>query len=273
MLLQCLVHSRGPVYYVSPLLRDAGIPHAFSTRLGGVSPPPFDSLNLGNPGGEIQDDRARIFENYRLLEEAAGLRGRERCWLHQVHGNAVARIGCSESHDSAGKGDGLVSDDPARILSVRTADCCPVLLATEDGRRVAAVHAGWRGAVAGVCVSALEQLLKWRLDEGQWIAPQKVLAAIGPCIGVEAFEVGPEVLLEFERAFGSEAPIQRGASGKGCADIRAALRLQLLRAGVLERNIDTSERCTVRDRDEFFSHRRENGVTGRMAAVIGAKDS
>ncbi len=109
MLLKRIEHPNGPIFYLAPLLWDAGIPHAFSTRLGGLSAAPFDSLNLGNPSGEIQDTRARILENYRLLETAAGTHGRERCWLHQVHGSAVANVIRNTAHDSDSKGDALTN--------------------------------------------------------------------------------------------------------------------------------------------------------------------
>ena len=150
------------------------------------------------------------------------------------------------------------------MLSVRIADCAPVLLASDDGRVVAAVHAGWRGVVAGVTLAAMEVMQQIHPS----ITPSRIIAAIGPCIGWESFEVGPEVVEEFTRAFGDDAPIRMRVGEKGYVDLRDALRIQLERAGVPDDNIDTTDRCTHRDRTEFFSHRRDNGVTGRMAAII-----
>jgi len=97
------------------------------------------------------------------------------------------------------------------------------------------------------------------------------VAAIGPCIGPDAFEVGPEVLEAFEQRFGAAAPIRRRSDGKGSVDLQAAVRQQLIDAGVPEARIDGHDRCTYRDAAEFYSHRRDNGVTGRLAAVIGAR--
>jgi YfiH family protein len=271
MWLEMIRHTDGPVFYMSPLLREAGVRHAFSTRLGGVSSGPFDSLNLGNPGGAIQDERARIQENYRRLENAAGLGGRERCWLHQVHGPAVLRVSAAAAHDNSAKGDALVTSDARFALSVRVADCCPVLLASDDGTRVAAGHSGWRGTVAGVTAAALRELTTLNAPEERAVPVKNIFAAIGPCIGFDAFEAGTEVLDEFERVFGKDAPVRRRGDGKGHADIREAVRLTLLRAGVLERNIDTTDACTHRDAEEFFSHRREKGITGRMTALIAAR--
>jgi polyphenol oxidase len=258
------IASNGVVFYASPLLEGRGVPHAFSTRIGpGSSPPPFDSFNLGNPMGcEVQDDRAHILGHYRLLQAAAGCPVGEFCQLYQVHGAHVVRVRASEPCDTSTKGDALVSNDPARALTVRVADCAPVLLATEDGRLVAAVHAGWRGVIAGVVVETL------RVMDA---APARIVAAIGPCIAFDAFEVGAEVLDEFTRTFGPEAPIRRRPDGTGHVDLGECLRRQLISLGVGRDRINSTDRCTFRDRAEFYSHRRENGITGRMAAMISPR--
>ena len=141
-----------------------------------------------------------------------------------------------------------------------------MLLCSGDGRTVAAVHAGWRGIVAGVIPAAVQRML----DIGEETSADEFIAAIGPCIGQDAFEVGPEVLAEFESVFGGEAPIARMPDGKGRVDLRRAARMQLLNSGLRGENVDSTDRCTVTHREEFFSHRREGGITGRMAAVIAA---
>ncbi|MEA2710387.1 MAG: purine-nucleoside/S-methyl-5-thioadenosine phosphorylase / adenosine deaminase [Phycisphaerales bacterium] len=256
--------TNGVVYYVSPLLERLGVRHAFSTRLGGKSPPPFDSLNLGNPSGcAEQDDYGRIYENYDLLQHAIGVGGRTRCWVHQVHGGTVVEV--NGAFECGVKADAMVTEDVTKILAVRVADCVPVLLATEDGMRVAAVHAGWRGVIASIVQIAVDRL-KTR-------ERTNVVAAIGPAISYEAFEVGMEVIEQFHQQFGSDAPVRERDDGKGHVDLRAAITLQLLAAGLTAENIDLSDRCTFRDFGEFFSHRRERGVTGRMAALISPAGS
>jgi copper oxidase (laccase) domain-containing protein len=301
-MLQRQVSPDGVVFYVSPLLRSAGVPHAFSTRIGGISRPPFDSMNLGNPSGcDVQDDYENVWANCRRLMEASGCgAARELCRVHQVHGPAVVRVRRGEPFDCGTKADAIVGDDPGRVLSVRVADCVPVLLATGDGSTVAAVHAGWRGVIAGVVPAAIQEMLgssdgsvrsadpdpandvpAFRPDCplqravcGERHAPapdETILAAVGPCIGSEAFEVGPEVLAEFDRVFGAAAPVMRLPDGKGLVDLRRAIRLQLIAAGVTDDRIDLTDRCTYRDADEFFSHRRDKGVTGRMAAIVGVR--
>ena len=258
----------GVVTYVSPLMRAAGVRHAFSTRIGGTSPKPFDSLNLGNPSGcDIQDLGERIRYHYRLLFLARGCAEKAHMYLHQIHGARVVQVRPGQPHNSDDKGDALVSDYPTRVLSIRVADCVPVLLATEDGRIVAAVHAGWRGVIAGVVIEAVRQMRALAAR-----GPQEIVAAIGPSISFDAFEVGTEVLEEFSCAFGPDAPIRHEANGKGRVDLRESLRQQLVATGVQKSKIDLTDRCTYRDSDEFFSHRRDKGISGRMAAIIAAAD-
>src|SRR5688572_18674267 len=152
--------ENGVVYYSSPLLERAGVPHAFSTRRGGVSLPPFDSLNLGNPSGcDLKDDGERIEASYAKLFEAIGCAGRPRCRMHQVHGAIVHEVHRDQPFENGQQGDALLSDDPTRVIAIRVADCVPILLSTLDGALVAAVHAGWRGVVAGVVVQTLRTML------------------------------------------------------------------------------------------------------------------
>lgn len=253
----------GVVYYASPLLEAAGVPHAFSTRIGGVSPPPFDSMNLGNPSGcATQDPDDHINENYRRLQSVIGCELRRRCWVHQVHGGDVLRVATGEPFENGQRGDALVSDDPERVLAIRVADCVPILVAMSDGRTVAAIHAGWRGVIAGVVGAVLREMTSDRRTD--------LIAAIGPCIGIDAFEVGPEVIEAFMNCFGELALVRTRSADRGHVDLREAVRRQLVDAGVSPERIDTTDRCTFRDSDEFFSHRRDNGVTGRMAALIAA---
>lgn len=260
--------SNGVVVYRSPLLDAIGVPHAFSTRIGGVSEGPFASLNLGNPNGApVQDPQVFIEENYRRLKHAIGCDGRRFVFAHQVHGACVvdpardAQTGAAYGGFEIGKADALTTTDRTVLVSVRTADCVPVLLASEDGKRVAAVHAGWRGVVGRVATEALK-----RFDK-----PSRVIVAIGPSIGTKSFEVGVDVLREFDLVFGPETPFVPSDRGPSHAhlDLREALAIQFRHAGV--EKIDTTDRCTVRDDREFFSHRRENGITGRMAAIIGTR--
>ncbi len=208
-----LAHPTGPVVYQSDLLSGHGIPHGFTTRLGGVSPAPFGSLNLGLAGGCAAPDLAtNLAENRRRVLEAIGCSDRLPVAVRQVHGCEVvelvggkptgatpetpaglpgaAGVDGGEGHawpgGQAPQADALVSADRSRVISVRVADCVPILVATEDGSVVCAIHAGWRGVAANVVGAAVIRL------RGQ--APTlPLVAAVGPHIGFEAFEVGPEV--------------------------------------------------------------------------------
>lgn len=257
--------ASGVVYYTSPQLAGAGVPHAFSTRRGGVSGPPFDALNLGNPaGGAAPDPADHVAENFRRLAAAIGCDGLPRREVRQVHGSGVVVVVDGERFDPDPSGDALVTAEPGAMLAVRVADCCPVLVATADGRAVAAVHAGWKGAVAGVVPAAVAALCR---VAGATAAD--LVAAVGPCIGPAAFEVGPEVIDAFDGAFGTGVVARRDrGDGGGHVDLAAACGRQLRAAGVPAAAIDVAGLCTVADAGDFFSHRRDHGRTGRMAAVV-----
>lgn len=272
---------------MSTLLQRAGIPHAFSTRLGGVSPAPFDSLNFGNPGdlpAERKDPPANIRANFERLLKAMEVPARCIAQVHQVHGGEVRVVSRAGRSPGAGadarplylpgpdpKADAIVADDPAMIACVRIADCAPVLIASTDGRVVAAVHAGWRGVPAMVVAAAIAKMRE--------LGATGFVAAVGPCISVEHFEVGPEVVEEFARVLGpgvavrpaSDAGSPAARAGKAHADLKEALRVQLVAAGVGQ--VDVLPHCTVRDASLFFSHRRDRGLTGRLVGMIGPRES
>lgn len=258
-------HPTGPLLLLSPLLQQAGIPHAFSTRIGGVSTGPFASLNLGNPNGHpIQDPEPNLTENYRRIMSAANLATRTLSRVHQVHGNIIHHLNPGDPAPSGIKADGLFTSCPDYALSVRTADCVPILLASRDGKHVAAVHAGWRGVVAGIVPSAIHLLLD------RHTAPADILIAIGPCIGPDHFEVGEEVVDQFRPNFPADI-IHRPPGKKPHIDLPRALLHQCLSLQIPASNIDTTDHCTYRDAALFFSHRRDHGLTGRLAAFIATR--
>jgi YfiH family protein len=243
------------------------VPHAFSTRVGGVSGGMFASLNFGNPGdlpAELRDPPANIAENFARLTRAMGpaAQGRTIRQVHQVHGDAVVVIRPGQPWPERDpQADAMVSDDPGVLLAVRVADCAPILLASADGRVVGAVHAGWRGTIAGVLTRAIDAMRS--------LGAKDLAAAIGPCIGPGAFEVGPEVAEQFARHFGpglADRP-HPASAGKALVDLPAALAAQLRQAGVAR--IDADAPCTFADAGRFFSHRRDAGRTGRLVGVIG----
>ncbi|OGI43867.1 MAG: hypothetical protein A2150_02460 [Candidatus Muproteobacteria bacterium RBG_16_64_11] len=221
-----------------------------TTRAGGVSRGPYASFNLGD---HVGDDPVAVARNRELLREALALPA-EPVWLRQVHGTRVIDTARGDAH---GEADGAWSAQPGVVCAVLTADCLPVLLCDRTGTRVAAVHAGWRGLAAGVIEQGVHAL---------GVAPEELLAWLGPAIGPRAFEVGPEVRAAFVQhdaaAAGAFVPSH---DGRYLADIYALARLRLSALGVTR--IEGGGFCTVTDRDRFFSFRRD-GSCGRMATLI-----
>jgi YfiH family protein len=256
---------RNLVYYVSPLLEAIGVPHAFSTRRGGVSPPPFDSLNLGIArDSTIKDAPANIEENYGRVASAIGCGERKRAWVSQVHGRDICQIQTGEIFSNGQSADGLVTSDPARIISVKYADCVPILLASGDGRCVAAIHAGWRGVLLGIVPSAVAYFAR-----ALHVSASTLIAAVGPSISKAAFEVGPEVVTGFDQLFNPGTKTIH--TEKGHVDLKEAVVHQLRCRGLEESHIETTELCTYHTPEEFYSHRRDGVATGRMAALIAAR--
>ncbi len=264
--------SDGVVVYQSPLLQALGVAHAFSTRLGGMSIGPYGSMNLGPGcgaavvGSLAQDDvQTNVDANYQRFMRALGWQTQRRVWVNQVHGATVHRVELHEGDSpekALAEADALVTDQRGVVLTIRVADCVPILLADRQRRAVAAVHAGWRSLVGGVVINTLHSLSK-HFD----IKPGSLIAAIGPAISLPNFEVGHDVADAFHQAHLSQH-VHTDLGPKPHVDLLAAVRTQLRTAGVHDDAIDMTDRCTLRDADEFYSHRRDRGITGRMAGVI-----
>ncbi|AUG99838.1 peptidoglycan editing factor PgeF [Prodigiosinella confusarubida] len=221
-----------------------------TTRIGGVSMPPYDSFNLGN---HVGDDALHVYENRNKLVEVASLPSMPY-WLEQVHGTQVVEL--DNDTPVSVKGDAVYTRCKERVCAVMTADCLPVLFCTEAGDEVAAAHAGWRGLQAGV----LEQsVLRFRSS------PSNIMAWLGPAIGPRQFEVGAEVKAAFTQDDPQSAMAFVSQGEKFLADIYQLARLRLQAAGVTK--IFGGEACTVSEPQKFFSYRRD-GVTGRMATLV-----
>lgn len=219
-----------------------------TTRSGGVSAAPYDSLNLGD---HVGDAPLAVAHNRQLL---ASLLPSEPVWLNQVHGVVVANAGAAECRPQA---DACVSPHPGAVCVVMTADCLPVLLCNDQGSVVGAAHAGWRG----LCDGVIEQTVR-----SMNVSPYTLMAWLGPAIGPQAFEVGDEVRAAFvARQQGAEAAFVPGANGKWFADIYQLARLRLNAMGITR--IYGGGLCTHTDRARFYSYRRD-GATGRMGTFI-----
>jgi YfiH family protein len=256
----------GVVTWRSGLLAAHGVVHGFGTRIGGTSPAPFDSLNLGiaQAPGE-PDTEERVAENGRRLLAAIGASGATLVRIRQVHGNGVVACGAGmPGGPPACEGDALVTREPGIAVCMRTADCVPVLVACTRTGTVAAIHAGWRGLAVGVIGTAVA-----RMQAEHGADPAAMVAAIGPCIGAAVYEVGPEVARDFAAA-GLGACVLPPGSGraKEHLDCFGAARQRLLEAGLPAAAIDGEELCTVANPRDFFSYRRDGARSGRLGAVI-----
>ena len=217
---------------------------AFSTRVGGVSEGPFASLNLGRL---TADEEQRVEENRRRLLREVGGEAERMTMNRQVH-SAIVRH--AQPGERGVPGDGLWTDAPALPLLALAADCMPIALARERGERpgIAVLHAGWRGLLGGIAASGVAAL-----DGGP------VAAVIGPGIGPCCYDVGEEVATRYRRAFGL------GLVRDGKLDLWSAAERALRAAGCVR--VDRVDLCTACNPDRFFSHRRDDGLTGRQGVL------
>lgn len=230
-----------------------GLVAGCSTRHGGVSDPPFDTLNLGDHVGDAPD---AVAENRRRFCAALGMDANALVTAEQVHGTTVRHVETSGKKPAC---DGLVTATPGLLLAIAVADCAPVLLADPDASVVGACHAGWRGAVGGVVPATIAAM------EALGAAPPQMHAHIGPCLSRAWFEVGPEVAARFDEAFVHHDP----AWDRPHVDLKAALRHQLLTAGLRDASVSVSPHGTQSDPERFFSYRAAAGRTGRLFGAIG----
>lgn len=260
----------GVVWLRSPLLHAAGFAHAFSTRIGGVSPAPFDSLNLGiaDAPGE-PDEWERVNENWRRFLTAVEMCDRQLVRAAQVHSCSVLQADRQpdmiRSAPPFVQGDAVLSGDARHALAIRVADCVPVLIADVATRVVAAVHAGWRGVMCEIIPATLREFA------ARGTRMLDVRMAIGPCIQQAAFQIGDSVALEFQqRGLGECVVADSNCQGKWLGDLPGAITRQAMAAGVAAGHIDHCGACTYQNQELFFSYRRDGARSGRLAAIIGA---
>jgi len=253
-----------------PLLRSSQLGaflHGFTTRAGGVSVPPYDALNLGGKWG---DDAGHVAENRRRLALAAG---GVPVVARQVHGTIVRRVRADDDPAEVARqeADGLCTDVPGLVLGVFVADCVPALIGDPRTGACEAVHAGWRGTVAGILPVAVRTLA-----EEFGARPADLRVALGPAIGPCCFEVGLEVAqavtarIPDAGARGILRPSPRGRADRAHVDLHAENRWLLQQAGVDPALIDAAQPCTHCDRARFFSFRRDGAATGQQMGVIRA---
>lgn len=256
----------------APLEAD-GFANGFSTRIGGTSLMPDNSLNLA---GFNEDTAENILENRRrflkLFPNESGEWALAGCW--QVHGSDVRLINdlaeAKPAEDARGDTiycDAIVSNAAGVLAGVKTADCVPILIGDPVTSAFAAIHAGWRGTLAEVATKALD-----RMEDVYQTNPRDVRVAIGPAAASCCYEVGPDVIDPFRRKFAGQDLFRDTRSEHACINLLAANREQLISAGVDPDRISSAPLCTMCRTDLFFSYRREkslHGKVGRLMSVIG----
>ena len=237
-----------------------GIPELVAlqtTRSGGVSGEPLDSLNLGS---HVGDDPAHVRENERRLGEFLGIDAESIVTTGQVHGTEIAVVNGPGRLDGY---DALITNVRGLFVGILTADCYPILIHDRRTGASGAAHAGWQGTagrIAEKTVNAMRDAFGTR--------PEDCLAWVGTGISGERYEIGAEVAARFESRYLKPSP---SGEGKHLLDLSAANRNQLIEAGMPSSQVQCSEFCSYRDADRFYSYRRDNGKTGRMLALIGVR--
>jgi YfiH family protein len=255
---------KGKISYLQPKTIGAGLVAGFSTRNGGVSRPPYNSLNLGlntdDPLVQVEGNRSTFARTFNLAPH-------QLMTVKQVHGTDLLLIDESNpdlSHFLSLEVDAIVTNQPGIMIGVLVADCYPVLLWDAEKKIAAAVHVGWQGAAKGILGKAVAAMV-----QNFSCSPAELSAAIGPGIGAHKYEVDRPVREAFRQGSGFWKEIaQETRLGHWRLDLAESCRLQLEQAGLQGKNIEAAKECTCCHPELFFSHRRDQGRTGRQMGFI-----
>ena len=250
-------------FYRFNLLDYGYVEHGIFTRYGGVSPEPWDSLNVG---GTVGDDPERVLENRRRMFHALGCDPDRIYDVWQVHeAEVVCTVEPRFANTPHKRADAILTDRPGVHLLMRFADCVPIMLFDPAKRVIGLVHAGWKGTIKKTVNAAIQNM-----KEVYYTDPQDILAGIGPSIGPDHYQVGEQVYDQVRQAFGSDANSLLLSSNSGVNfDLWAANTLLLHEAGI--RQIELAGLCTACHVSDWFSHRQEMGKTGRFGAIISLR--
>ncbi len=254
------------LYCAEALDKAGGVSHGFSTREGGITvDPPKASLNLswtrcGSP--------EEVIANFKIFAEGAGIDYDDMAVVNHEHGANVLRI----AHEHRGRGfykdplppcDGIITDDPTVPLVTSHADCGAYFFYDPVHRAIGMAHAGWKGTLLRIGAEMAR-----RMAEEFDTDPSDIIAATGPCICRDCFEVDADLGEKFQSEFGYPGISRPGRQGKAYVDLELAAAVQFVEAGIRPESITLMNACTYENRQHFFSHRRDKGITGSMAAYI-----
>lgn len=255
-----IFRSLSPGYLQLRAFQAEGLVHAFSTREGGVSRPPYHALNLSFGTG---DDPEAVRKNRRCLFKALGIEPSFVVRVQQVHGDGVLIVDGGLVNPDC-EYDAIVTNRPGLALTIGTADCLPVLLLDPKRRVIGAIHAGWRSTVKRITEKTVKMMVKTYGTD-----PQDLLAVIGPGIGGCCFEVGDSVIEPLKKVLPSwEAFVSSKGNGLFYSDLSGVNRRILEEAGLPRGHIFPFNLCTSCRRDLFYSYRAEKPRTGRMLSLI-----
>lgn len=263
-----------PVYLFENISKYKEVGHFVSTRIGGFSKPPYNTLNLGF---HVRDDPAKVLKNRRLLAAALGVPLNHFTVAKQVHQSNVEVIteelrgqGATSHQTAISATDAMITNVPNIYLMVFLADCVPILFFDPQKNAIGIAHAGWRGTLELIAQKSVKAL-----QENFGSQPADIIAGIGPSIGPCCYEVGPEVIAQVENVFQTTGDFlelkhedRKTTNGEGYLDLWEANKRQLIQAGILHENIEVAGICTRCNADIFFSVRHQKGKTGRFAAGI-----
>lgn len=258
-------HELHPMWVSIPL-GDNRLKAIFTTRHGGVSSPPFDTLNLSL---QRADNRENVMENYRRLSQHSGIPMDKMILARQVHGSTIAVVNKSQCgmglvRDSDyGDADGLVTRDRGVALVTFHADCIPVYLYDPVSRTIGLVHSGWRSTLLNISAKAVR-----KMKEAFGANPENIAAVLGPHIRQCCFEVGADVYRQFAAAFPDMQDTMKPYGDKWHIDLGRIVARTLNREGLPDGNIQDMNRCTVCEKELFFSHRGGKGSSGAGAALL-----
>lgn len=258
-----LVKRSGLKYFYFENMESRGVVQGIFTRHGGVSPNPWSSLNLG---GTVGDPRENVIENRRRIFASMGREVETIFDVWQVHGDNVICTDQPRPLDGVHeKADAILTNKRDITLFMRFADCVPIFLVDPVRGVVGMVHAGWQGTVLRICQKTVETMQKVYGTE-----PEDILAGIGPSIGSESYQIGEDVLTRVQQSFGDDwAHVIKRYNGHTHLDLWESNKMILEKAGVQQ--IELAEICTAQNTDDWYSHRKEKGKTGRFGALIALK--
>jgi YfiH family protein len=258
-----------PLWHFKNLSACRGVEHFVSTRMGGCSLQPYDTLNLSF---QVEDNPKCVLRNRGHLADGLGVSLSSLTTARQIHGSHITLVtgatrgrGSIDPEDAIADTDALITGEPGICLLVLVADCVPILLCDPSKGVIGAIHAGWKGTVQLIAKKTADAICR---EFG--CSPESLVAGIGPSIGPCCYEVGPEVISRVEDVFGADPGIlgQASPDGRRPLDLWQANLKQLLWAGIPERNIEMAKMCTSHHRNRFYSYRAEQGKTGRFGAGI-----